>query len=159
MLVFYSPHPVLSLYNKKVMNSNRWTTQRFSKLAIVVFWLVMVGMLVRRNLPEHYPQLPPPTLVPPLSLQVQEEWMGIYHQNQKVGYLQRRLSPTATGYQWEEVWRMRMSLLNTPQTIHTEVRAETDSSFALTHFEFRLLSSGLTFRATGEVKDNTLQGQ
>lgn len=85
--------------------------------------------------------------------------MGVYHQDQKVGYLQRRLSPTATGYQWEETWRMRMRFLDTPQTIHTEIHAETDSSFALTRFEFRLLSSGLTFRASGEVKDNTLQGQ
>jgi hypothetical protein len=85
--------------------------------------------------------------------------MGIYQQAQKVGYLQRRLTPTAVGYQWEETWRMRMRFLNTPQTIHTEIRAETDASFALVRFEFRLLSSGLTFRANGEVRDMTLQGQ
>jgi len=63
-----------------------------------------------------------------------------------------------TGYRWEEIWRMRMRFLDTPQTIHTEVRGETDKSFALTRFEFRLLSSGLTFRAEGEVKDHALQG-
>ena len=85
--------------------------------------------------------------------------MGIYHQNQKVGYLQRRLTPTEAGYQWEEVWRMRMRVMNTPQTIHTEIRADTNASFALTRFDFRLLSSGLTFRASGEVKEQTLHGQ
>jgi hypothetical protein len=122
----------------------------------------MVGLLIRRNLPEHHSQLPqlsPPTLVSPLSLQAQEEWMGIYHQNQKVGYLQRRLTPTDSGYQWEELWRLRMRFLNTPQTIHTEIRATTDQSFALTGFEFRLLSSGITFRASGEVTDHKLVGQ
>lgn len=54
---------------------------------------------------------------------------------------------------------MRMRFLDTPQTIHTEIRAETDQTFALTRFEFRLLSSGLTFRASGEVKGQTVQGQ
>lgn len=135
--------------------------QRFIKLSIVGFWLVMVGVLVQRNLPnQHSHPSPSPPLAPTSTeVQSQEEWMGIYHQDQKVGYLQRRLSPIATGYQWEETWRMRMRFLDTPQTIHTEIRAETDPAFALTRFEFRLLSSGLTFRASGEVKDHTLQGQ
>jgi len=128
--------------------------------AIAVFWLIMVVLLVRRNLPDQssQPSLSP-SLVSPLPLQAQEEWMGIYHQEQKVGYLQRRLTPATTGYQWEEAWRMRMRLMNTTQTIHTEIRAHTDSSFALTSFDFRLLSSGLTFRASGEVKEQRLEGQ
>lgn len=129
------------------------------RLFIVVFWLVMVVLLVRRNLPDQ-PQPPhEPVLASSPSLQAQEEWMGIYQQQQKVGYLQRRLTPTTAGYQWEEVWRMRMRVMHTSQTIHTEIRADTDQSFALTRFEFRLLSSGLTFRASGEVKDQTLHGQ
>lgn len=127
---------------------------------IVMFWLVMIVLLVRRNLPQQQsvPSLEP-LLAASSSLQAQEEWMGIYHQGQKVGYLQRHLTPTNTGYQWEEVWRMRIRVMNTPQTIHTEIRADMDQSFALTRFDFRLLSSGLTFRASGEVKDHTLHGQ
>jgi len=127
---------------------------------IVVFWLVMVVLLVRRNLPEQQSTPPLESMLPsPTSLQAQEEWMGVYHQGQKVGYLQRQLTPTETGYQWEEVWRMRMRVMDTPQTIHTQIRAETDQSFALTRFDFRLLSSGLTFRAHGEVKDHELHGE
>lgn len=134
--------------------------KRVAGWIIVMFWLVMVVLLVRRNLPEQHPPPPiEPLLDSPSSLQAQEEWMGVYQQGQKVGYLQRQLTPTATGYHWEEVWRMRMRVMNTPQTIHTEIRADTDQSFALTHFDFRLLSSGLTFRASGEVKDRTLHGQ
>ena len=127
---------------------------------IAVFWLVMVVLLVRRNLPEQHATPPTEPFLPsPVSLQAQEEWMGIYHQEQKVGYLQRQLTPTDTGYQWEEVWRMRMRMMDTTQTIHTEIRAHTDSSFALTKFDFRLLSSGLTFRASGEVEEKMLHGQ
>jgi hypothetical protein len=129
------------------------------KLFIIMFWLVMVVLLVRRNLPNQPQPSHEPFLASPPSLQAQEEWMGIYHQHQKIGYLQRRLTPTTTGYQWEEVWRMRMRVMNTSQTIHTEIRADTDQAFALMRFEFRLLSSGLTFRASGEVKEQTLHGQ
>ncbi len=134
--------------------------QRFIKLAIVVFWIIMASLLVRWNLPERSLPLPRPSpaLESAPSLAAQEAWMSIYHQNHKVGYLQRKLSPTTTGYQWEEIWRMRLRFLNTPQTIHTEIRADTDRSFALTHFDFRLLSSGLTFHANGHVSDHKLDG-
>jgi hypothetical protein len=132
--------------------------KRFVSLTIVLFWLVMVGLLVHRNLPQPPPQ--PASAVPASSTpQEQEEWMGIYHQDQKVGYLQRRLIPTDTGYRWEEQWRMRLRILNTPQTIHTEIRAETDPHYALTRFAFRLLSAGTAFDVTGEVTDQMVHGQ
>ncbi|MBI3245632.1 MAG: transglutaminase domain-containing protein [Deltaproteobacteria bacterium] len=159
--VFYAAR--FSLYNTCTADGRIPTMQRIIKLAIVIFWAIMASVLVRRNLPE--PQPPAPTLpslasAPALTTQPkQEEWMGIYHQDHKVGYLQRQLSPTATGYQWEEVWRLRLRFLDTPQTIHTEIRADTDRSFALTGFDFRLLSSGLTFHANGKVSNHKLDGQ
>jgi hypothetical protein len=131
---------------------------RFVTLAIVLFWLVMVGWLVRRTLPQPQPTLPPVPLVTTVPLQAQEEWMGIYHQNQKVGYLRRHLTPTTTGYQWDEQWRMRLRMLDTPQTIHTEIRAHTDSQYALTTFSFRLLAAGTVFQVTGEVANQELHG-
>jgi hypothetical protein len=132
---------------------------RVFKVGIVLFWLVMVVLLIQRHLPES----PPPALsVAPLAESAPaeaEEWMGIYHHEQKVGYLQRHLSPTDSGYTWEEQWRMRLRVLDTPQTIHTEVRAHTDHQYALTSFSFRLLSSGMTFQVSGAVEAGTLHGQ
>lgn len=131
--------------------------KRFLSVSIVLFWVVMVTMLVRRTLPVHQAPPPPPAL--PTESGVQEEWMGIYHHHQKIGYLQRRLIPTETGYQWEEQWRMRLRVLDTPHTVHTEVRADTDQRYALTKFSFRLLSAGTVFLVTGAVRDQVLQGQ
>jgi hypothetical protein len=54
---------------------------------------------------------------------------------------------------------MRLRVLDTPQTIHTEVRANTDHQYALTSFSFRLLSSGVTFQVSGAVEAGTLRGQ
>ena len=133
--------------------------KRFVNFAVVLFWLVMVGLLVRRTVPQPQPPLSPLTLPAASAPQAQEDWMGIYQQEQKIGYLERRLTPTDTGYQWEEQWRMRLRVLNTPQTIHTEVRADTDQRYTLTRFSFRLLSAGVVFQVTGEVAGQELRGQ
>ena len=126
--------------------------KRIVGISIVLFWFVMVGLLIRRTLPGSSPL---PTTATPVDVAAPqtrtEEWMGIYHQDQKVGYIQRRLTPIDTGYQWEEQGRMKLRVLNTPQLVHTDVRARTDRRYALTDFSFRMLSSGVVFQVTGEV--------
>jgi transglutaminase-like putative cysteine protease len=117
----------------------------------------MVGLLVRRNLPQSRFAFSP--LAPPNVVEPKEEWMGIYQQEQKVGYLQRRVTPTATGYRWEERWQMNLQVLKTAQTIHTEVQADTDQRYALTSFSLRLLSAGAVFQVTGEIVGQELRGQ
>jgi len=131
--------------------------KRFLGLAVVLFWLVMIGLLFRRTLPQSRPVPPPP--LPAGTSAAQEEWMGIYQQDQKVGYLQRQITPTDTGYRWEERWQMKLRVLKTPQTMHTEVRADTDRHYALTHFSFRLLTDGAVFQVTGDVTGLELRGQ
>jgi hypothetical protein len=140
---------------------------RVLRSGIVLFWIVMVALLVQRNLPQPQLQNPPgaqlqSSPLPPagaVALSAQEEWMGIYQQNYKVGYLQRRLTPTDSGYRWEERWRMKLRMLNTLQTIATEIRAHTDRQYALSDFSFRLSGSGVVFKAEGKVTDQTLHGQ
>lgn len=140
---------------------------RAIRSGIVLFWIVMVALLVQRNLPEPQPQnLPgaqlqssPLLLSSAVVQQPQDEWMGIYQQNQKVGYLQRRLTPTDSGYRWKERWLMKLRMLNTLQTIATEIDAHTDQQYALSDFSFRLSGSGVVFRAEGKVTDATLNGQ
>ena len=131
--------------------------KRFIGLGIVLFWLVMVGLLVHRNLPRTQTPLSPITPAPVVV--TQEEWMGIYQQDQKVGYLQRRITPTAAGAHWEERWLMKLQVLKTIQTIHTEIQADTDQHSALTHFSFRLLASSALFQVTGEVSAQEVRGQ
>jgi hypothetical protein len=85
--------------------------------------------------------------------------MGIYHQNTKIGYVHRQVMPTESGHRWEERSRMKLRVLDTTQTAHTEIRAHTDQRYALTDFSFRLLSSGVVFQVTGEVKNQGEAGQ
>jgi hypothetical protein len=74
--------------------------KRVISISIVVFWLVMVGLLVQRTVPSLGSRPTTPRVeakllsqaVQPI-LQPQEKWMGIYHQDRKIGYLHRRLHP------------------------------------------------------------------
>src|SRR5262245_23934542 len=130
--------------------------KRFFMFSIVLFWLVMIGLLIRRTMPQSHPV---PSSPPAGRITAQEEWMGIYQQDQKVGYLQRQVTPTETGYQWQERWQMQLRVLKTPQTMHTEIRADTDQHYALTHFSFRLLTNGTVFQVTGNVAGQELRGE
>jgi hypothetical protein len=128
--------------------------KRMVSLGIVLFWLVMISLLVRRHLPANQP----PPASPPLGMlelhasdKPQESWMGIYHQHKKIGYVQRRLTPLATGARWEELSRLRLRVLDTDQTVHTEVRATLDQHYALQDFAVRFLSGDIVFRVTGAV--------
>lgn len=126
------------------------------RIGVVCFWLVMVTVLIKRTIPTPLPSTPLTTESVRTAV---EEWMGIYHHHCKIGYLQRHLSPTTTGYTWEEQWRMRLQVGQTTQTVHTEIRARTDRHYALTSFSLRLLSGGTTFQVSGEVSDDTLRGE
>ncbi len=163
---FFEPDPSTATENgiisrlhstKRFFQGQGCAMKRLVSISIVLFWTVMVGLLVRRNLPQsHSPQALTPS---PGVVETREEWMGIYQQDQKVGYLQRRVSPTDTGYQWEERWQMKLQVLKTTQHIHTEIHAAIDQRYALTHFSFRLVSSGTVFQVTGEVVGQELRGQ
>jgi hypothetical protein len=135
--------------------------KRMIGIGIVAFWLVMIGLLIGRNLPESSSSSSPSFSEVALDGEAvpanqeeqeeKEEWMGVYHQNQKVGYIRRRLTPTDTGYVWDEQWRMRLNVMDTLQTVHTVVHANVNQQYALNDFSFRMLSSGVTFQVKGHV--------
>ena len=132
--------------------------KRVLSFSIVVFWLIMIGLLIRRTtvVPEA-----PNTESTASSLSLAKEpltehdsWMGIYHQEKKIGYFHRSLIPLASGYQWKERSQMKLRVMNTDQNVHTEVHANIDQHYGLRDFSFRLVSSGAVFQVTGEVRTN-----
>ncbi len=134
--------------------------KRIVSIAIVLFWGVMVVWLVRRTFVSD--TAPPPPPVPAASsllLAEQEGWMGIYHQNKKIGYFHRRLVPVEHGYRWEEQSQMKLRVMDTDQLVHTTVRAAIDQRYALQDFSFRLDSSGVIFEVTGKVIDGETSGR
>jgi hypothetical protein len=132
--------------------------KRFLGIGIVLFWLVMVGLLSRRTTVESQSADTPASPITPVQtngrLAAHDGWMGIYHQERKIGYFHRSLKPIENGYQWQERSQMKLRVMNTDQNVHTEVQANIDQQYALRDFSFRLVSSGAVFHVAGEVQTN-----
>jgi hypothetical protein len=88
-------------------------------VAVTLFWLVTTGLLLQR----HYGAfsfsgqgLQGSFISPDIS---EEQWMGVYLNNEKIGYLSRKLSPTDNGYTMDETLRIKMIVMGTEKDIET----------------------------------------
>src|SRR2546426_204084 len=114
--------------------------------AIVLFWLVMVGLLVHEQAPPpSVPQAPLATGTTP----ERDEWFGVERDGKRVGRAHRASARTATGLRFTEDLLVSLVMLGVPQTVRTSLDAETDDRFALRRVRFTLASPATAFSATG----------
>src|SRR6266849_4160372 len=101
--------------------------RRALTLAIVLFWLVMVGLLVHKQAPPSAPQAPLAAGTTP----ERDEWFGVERDGKRVGRAHRASARTATGLRFTEDLLVSLVMLGVPQTVRTSLDAETDDRFAL----------------------------
>jgi hypothetical protein len=113
---------------------------------VVLVWLLMVGLLVRK-------QAPPPAApdAPPAAEEAPErdEWFAVARDGKRVGRAHRVASRSAGGQRFTEDLVVSLTMLGVPQMLHTSLEAETDAQFALRRFRFTLVSPAATFSAAG----------
>jgi hypothetical protein len=114
--------------------------QRFFRLGFFFLWPLLTGLAIIPSTEHNQPQGNESSELFVKAAGMQEEWLGVYQSEAKVGYLHRRLVPTKTGYEWEEHWWLGFRLANETHLTHTEVHARADQACALTSFS--LWSSG-----------------
>src|SRR5438046_787111 len=78
-----------------------------------------------------------------------EQWFGIYQGERKIGWAHRSTTPTAAGYRLRDESTLALAMLGTSQRLTTSLSAETDETFGLRSFQFRLVSPAATFTASG----------
>src|SRR5437762_9222614 len=91
--------------------------------AVVLFWLVMVGLLVHKQAP------PPSAPEAPLAAGTtpeRDEWFGVERDGKRVGRAHRASARTATGLRFTEDLLVSLVMLGVPQTVRTSLDAETD---------------------------------
>src|SRR5436309_11213098 len=113
--------------------------------AIVLFWLVMVGLLVHKQAP------PPSAPQAPLAAGTtpeRDEWFGVERDGKRVGRAHRASARTATGLRFTEDLLVSLVMLGVPQTVRTSLDAETDDRLALRRVRFTLASPATTFSST-----------
>ncbi len=128
----------------------------------VGFWLVMIGLLVRREyfsssfIPYMEPA-PVTDLEPGETIEAEEAWMGIYYQGSKVGWLHHSCVPEEGGYAVREESITHLKMMDTPQKIRVVTTCRTDPAFVLTSFRFRMRSEVASMEVLGEVTGRTVK--
>jgi len=121
---------------------------------IVLFWLLMNGLLIKRQ-----SAAPAPVLTLRGSEKItekSEEWWGIFYRGEKIGYATQTIEPKAKGYKLTDSSQLNLNLLGTVQTAETRLAMEADNDWILERFDFALNSKEIGFKARGAVINNKL---
>lgn len=127
--------------------------RRALSIAILCFWGAMVAVLVRRTWPTAVPQNGAPDAVAPA---LGEEWMGVYYNDEKIGYTHHLLTPDGDGFSFSEESLLRLKVMETAQTVRTRLQGRIGADFALRKVDFELSSGGGKLHASGVVGDHVL---
>jgi hypothetical protein len=128
-------------------------------LTVTLFWLVTMGMLMQRHYKTFHllgrfsgPDLRGSFTPSDIS---EEQWMGVYLNGEKIGYLSRKISPVQNGYTMDEDFRVKMIVMGKEKDIETLLNARLDKNLKLLSFTARL-KADLDIELSGSVKGKEL---
>ena len=124
-------------------------------LGVVVVWLVMMGMLVKRS----YFRPEPVTLAThqdSSSIEESETWMGIYHDDDKIGFVHSRIVKEPEGYIVLESAMITLRAIGAVHRVSTEIIGHLNHDASLRSFIFMLNSGMVRFEARGRVEGQYL---
>ncbi len=127
-------------------------------IAFVGFWLVMIGLLVKKV---HFQGTPPDTNYDLETSAVnikspQREWKEIYLKNSKVGYATDLIKPFDDGYFVQEEIFLKLNLMGLGSGVYTLTQSQLDHQYLLKSFRFKMTSGVVAFQITGKVEDGYL---
>lgn len=123
---------------------------KFFKIAALLFWLVMMGILIQRT----YLQ---PTSVVALDVITEEgvrtgeEWFGIYQQGRKIGHARTLIQMEGDAYHISEESDLDLLVLGKVQRVKTVINSYTTRNFLLKYFDFSLDSDASRMQIKGAV--------
>src|SRR5262249_16391189 len=106
---------------------------RVARLAVVGVWIALLVALARPLLPvgSTHAGDAVPAAAPASD---DDEWMGLYMADHKIGYSHSRMAPDGNGYRLEDTSYMRLSVLDQVQTVTAVTTATTGGDYALRSF-------------------------
>ncbi|MCP4683793.1 MAG: hypothetical protein GY864_15800 [Desulfobacterales bacterium] len=123
---------------------------------ILIFWLLMVGLLVKKNNADYHGEETQFTDSISHIKSSQRDWMEIFLNNKKVGYSMSQVSPLKDDYLIQEKILLRLNLMGQTTSIETVSRAIVDSKFSLKNFRFSMTSGLVSFRVSGRVEGDRI---
>ncbi len=87
---------------------------------------------------------------------IQEEWLGIFIQGERVGYSFTKITTFESGLTIENRSQMTINMMNQITTLATHLFAQTDTAYALNNFSISIETPGHEAKIKGLIKDNQL---
>ncbi len=130
----------------------------FLGASIVVIWLVMVALLIRKTHFHEVDQVAGTPIQPELESveRFQHDWMEIYLKGKKVGFSETRASPLGRDQLIEEKMVLVLNLMGQPSVLRMTTRAVVDKGFLLKQFRLVIDSGVVRFRVSGKVEANRM---
>jgi len=125
-------------------------------VAFVGFWLVMIGLLVKRV---HFQGVVSDPAFERAVFTIdspQREWKEIYLNKHKVGYATDTIKPFEGGYFIQEEIFLKLNLMGLDSGVYTLTQSRVDDQFLLKSFSFNMTSGVVTFRLSGKLEDGYL---
>ncbi len=125
------------------------------KTAVVLFWLFMMGLFIRREVFPYFfarETIGYRKIIPP-DLLLKDSWYGIYFKEAKIGYSHTQITAVekekAASYIIRTQALVILSILGESQAIWVEAEADLDESHLLKDFSFLLRLGNQRFAVAG----------
>lgn len=128
-----------------------YRTAKIARTALIVTWLVLLGLLVTRDL--FVPKIDSRE-VTLLQKSREERYYGVWFNQQRIGYVAESLRPQGEDLILEQEAHLLLNVMETTQPIAMHVRARLTGNLLLRDFTFRFSSPFSTMAAEGEAEGN-----
>lgn len=147
------------MWERKEIQKVLWTRKRIIPAVIILFWLVMVGGLLYREvaLPYLYRGIPSARTARPQNI-----WLGLYFgEEQRVGFVHLRTTPEdrdfETGYAMNVLARLEFPLFGDNARFQLTGEAWQSIHDGLRTFAFSLDADGHAMRIEGVAEDGVIR--
>lgn len=135
------------------MRRKRWVLN-LTLLALIVLWGSLLSLLLRRERPPSQQVVVP---AQPVSHLGREEWMGVYMNDSKVGWVVSRTDELQDGYHIVERTNLTLKVMGTEQTVKSLVDCYADTSYVLRRLSFEFSSGEYLLKLRGEMEGTSLK--
>lgn len=124
---------------------------KITVLALSV-WLLSMGLLAFKFY--RQPLSPGPVserIVEPIK--AKDEWLGLYMNGQKIGFVHSSVEPDEDGYWITDRAYMQLQVMGSLKEITTFVQSKVNRDYSLNSFFFELKAGVVKFRVSGRIED------
>lgn len=139
-----------------LISENRKYIFDISGIVIILFWIVMMGLLIKKE-NFYTPRQNIDYKTESISIETaQREWKEIFLNDKKVGYSVSIINPFEDGYFIQEEMFLKLNLMGMERNIYSSTQSMVNKEFRLESFHFKMTSGIVRFTVSGKVEGNQL---